>query len=246
MSKLLRPEELPASGTAFNLADLERQGELLVARAKSRAAEILAAAHQESERVSAQARKDGFETGKTEGLALGREEGIKAGREAALAETRQATATLEKSLSSLVAELASRRDVLVKQAERDLLRLAVAVAARIVRRELALDSEAVQRALVEAVRLAAERSRIAVRVNPADLAAAGAVHDELIRSFADIQDVKFIGDETIERGGCRVLTEAGESDMRVATQLERLEQLLIGEADIDAGTHPDGPKEDGR
>ena len=56
--------------------------------------------------------------------------------------------------------------------------------------------------------------------------------------------MKAIGDETIERGGCRLLTDAGEVDMQVATQLDRIEQLLLGEADIDAGTHPAGGGED--
>ena len=239
MSKLLQAFDAPArSGLAFNLADLERQGEALAERAKARAAEIIVAAREEAAGIAEHAKRAGFEGGKAEGLAQGREEGRQAGLAQGLAEARAATATIEKTLSALVVEISARRETLVKQAERDLLRLAVAVAARIVRRELRLDSQAVVRAAAEAVALAADRSRVAVRVNGADLEALRAAHDDLARRFADLQDFKTVGDETVERGGCRVLTEAGEVDMQVATQLDRLEQLLLGEADIDAGTHP--------
>jgi len=246
LSRLLRPAELPARGcVALNLVDLERRGQELIERARLRAAELLAAARRDAAAVAEDARRSGLEAGKAEGLALGREEGRAAGSVQGLAEARAATATLEQTMAGLVAELAARRETLVKQAERDLLRLAVAVAARIVRRELALDSRAAARATAEAISLAAEKSRVVVRVNGADLEALRAVHDEFTRRFADLQDFKMVGDQTVERGGCRLLTDAGEVDMQVATQLDRLEQLLLGEADIDAGTHPPGGGEVG-
>ena len=244
MSRLLRPAELPARGcVALNLVDLERRGQELIERARLRAAELLAAARRDAAAVAEDARRSGLEAGKAEGLALGRDEGRAAGSGQGLAEARAATATLEQTMAGLVAELAARRETLVKQAERDLLRLAVA--ARIVRRELALDSRGAARATAEAISLAAEKSRVVVRVNGADLEALRAVHDEFTRRFADLQDFKMVGDQTVERGGCRLLTDAGEVDMQVATQLDRLEQLLLGEADIDAGTHPPGGGEVG-
>ena len=236
MSKLLFPGEAPARvGVAFNLADLERQGEALLERAKARAAEIIVAARQEAAGIAEEAKRAGFEGGKAEGLELGREEGRKAGIEQGLAEARNATAGLEKSLGALVAEVSSRRETLVRQAERDLLSLSAAVAARIVRRELKVDDGAVVRAVAEAAALAAERSRVVLRVNPADLEALSGVHVELSRRFSEMQEVKLVGDEAVERGGCRLLNDAGEVDMQVATQLGRLERLLVGEADAGGG-----------
>jgi len=247
LSRLLLSSEAPAhGGAAFNLSDLEKRGEALVERAKARAAEVIAEAHRQAGTIAEQAKRAGFEGGKAEGLALGREEGRKAGVEQGLAEARAATETLGKALGAVVGEVSSRRESLVRQAERDLLGLAVAVAGRIVRRELQADTGAVARAVAEAASLAAERSRVVIRVNPADLEALGAAHQDLPRLFAEIQEVRVVGDETVERGGCRLITESGEVDMRVATQLERIGRLLAGEADIDAGTHPDGGGEGGR
>ena len=236
MSKLLRPDQLPPAGSlAFNMADLERQAEDLLRRAKARAAEIIGKSQADAVQIAAEARQAGLSAGQAEGLKLGRDEGFKAGREEGLQAARESTATLTPALTALVNECAARREGLVKQAERDLLALAAAVAGRIVRRELQADPDAVRRALVEAVGLVSERSRVTVRVNPADLAAVEAARPELYRRFAEIQDLKLAADETVERGGCRVLTEAGEVDMQVATQIERLTRLLAGEANLDAG-----------
>lgn len=232
MSSLLRAEELPASGVAFNLADFERQGRELELRARARAAEIIAAARAEAVRIAEEARKSGFEAGRAEGLASGRGEGSKAGREEGLRAVREATATVAQTLGSAAQEISARREAIVKQAERDLLKLSVAVASRVVRRELRVDGEAVVRAVLEAARLSADRSRLVIRVNPADLAAAESAHPELMRRFADIGDIKFAADESVERGGCRLLSESGEVDMQVAVQLERLGKLLTGEAEI--------------
>jgi flagellar assembly protein FliH len=223
---------MPSVGAAFNMADFEVQGRELQARARARAAGIVAAAQAQAARIVEDSKKTGFEAGRAEGASSGREAGFKVGHEEGLRSAREATATMAQSLLAMVKEISTRREAIVKQAERDLLKLAVAVASRVVRRELKVDGEAVARAVIEAAGLAAERSRLTIRVNPADLAAAQAAQPELVRAFSDIQDLKFAADEAVERGGCRLLTESGEVDLQVATQLARLEKLLTGEAEI--------------
>ncbi len=240
MSNILRPEELPAGSVTFSLADFEHEARDIVRLAKERAAEIEADALLNAEAITEEARKTGFGSGHIEGLRVGDEEGRKAGREAGLSACREATATLAAGLESMAAELASRRATLLKEAERDLLDLAIRIAERIVRREISADKQAAGRALLEAVSLVAERSRITVRVNPADRSAVEEVHAELHRRFAEIEDLQLVGDEAVERGGCRVVTATGEVDMEVATQIERIRRLLTGEAD-DQGSRAEEP-----
>ncbi len=231
MSNVLRPEELPAGSVSFNLRDFEREAQEIVRRAGERAAEIEAGARREAEAAKETARRAGRQAGHAEGLKAGSEAGRAAGREQGLAACREDTATLAAALETAIAELSSRRAALVKEAERDLLALAVRIAERIVRRELSVDKAAAARAVLEAVGLAAGRSRATVRVNPADRAAVEEAHAELHRRFAEVEDVEVVADESVERGGCRVLTAAGEVDMEVATQLERIERLLVGESE---------------
>lgn len=239
MSRLLRPESVPAAAAGFNLRDLEREGREILRRAREQAEALVRLAERRASQLADDARREGLESGRAEGHAAGLKEGREQGRAEGLAECRQATATVAAALDALVAEFGARREALVKQAEQDLLRLAVAVAARIVRREVKADpGGAARRAVVEAVSLAAERSRVSVRVNPADLAVLGEAQAELAGRFADLGGLEILGEESVERGGCRVLTPGGEVDMQIGTQLDRIERLLAGEPDN--GDEPGG------
>lgn len=230
MSKILRPEEVPLAVASFNLADFEAEGQEIVRRAREEAERLLAGARTGAAEVSEEARKSGLEAGRTEGLEAGRTQGHAEGLERGLAEAAEKTATLNETLKSMVEDLGVRRAVLVKEAERDLLGLALGVAGRILRRELQFDNEAAARAVVEAMALVADRTRVTVSVNPADLAAVEAARADLTRTFTDAKDIGMVADESVERGGCRLTTEGGAVDMQVATQLERIERLLLGEA----------------
>jgi len=245
LSRLLRPEEVPAATAGFNLVDFEHQAEELLRRAKGRAAEMLDAARKQAESVIEEAREAGRQAGREEGLKTGSEEGRQAGHQEGVAAAREATATLAETLGGIVAELSARRAALVKEAERDLLGLAVGIASRIVRRELAVDGGAVARAVAEAAGLAAERTALTVRVNPADLDALRAAQPELTAKFAELEDAALVGDDAIERGGCRLVTADGEVDMQVATQIERIERLLVGEAGEAGEGEPPAPADDG-
>ncbi len=229
MSRVLRAKEVPASAGAFNLANFEQQARDIIGGAEARSAEIAAEAKADAEVVLEKARKDGFEAGHAEGLEKGTDEGRTAGREEGLAACRQDTSTLAQSLEALVSEFGARREGLIKDAERDLLDLAMRIAERVVRRQLSAGRGAVEKAVAEAISLAADRSNVQVHVNPVDLSAAEGAHAEIIKRFSEMKDLKMVGDESIECGGCLVTTEAGSVDLEVGTQLERIESLLIGE-----------------
>jgi flagellar assembly protein FliH len=230
LSRVLRADQVPAGAGSFNLSSFEREAEAIMARARQRAEEIVAAAGEEAGRLREDARRSGMESGLAEGREKGLEEGRRGGREEGLAACREDTATLAESVGKMVAELSAGRAALIKEAEKDLLELSVKIAERVVRRELKLDRSAAARAAAEAIGLAAEPSRVTVRVNPRDLAAVKEAHADLARRFAEVEDISLVGDEQIERGGCRVITAAGEVDMDVSTQLERISRLLVGGA----------------
>jgi flagellar assembly protein FliH len=227
--------EVPSGAGQFNLASFERHARELLARAERRAAEIVAEAELRAAQQAEQASRAGRDAGLAEGLQLGREEGARVGREQGLGACREETATLAETLRALVAELAARRAALIKEAEEDLLALSVRVAERIVRRQVELDDRVALRAVAEAVGLAAERSRVQVRLNPADLAALDAAREDLARQFAEVQELRLVGDALIPRGGCLVVTGAGEVDMRLETQLERVGRALAGRPEGDGG-----------
>lgn len=228
MSRVLQADQVPAGASIFSLADFERAAADIIACARKQAQALSAAASAEAVQVRERAQREGWESGHRQGLEAGTLEGSKSGRDAGLAEIMAGTATVGAALESLVGDLASRRAALLKEAERDLLGLALGIAEKVIRREIAVDVEVARRALSEAVSLAADRSRVTVRLHPVDLEGVRAVLPDITARLVDIKDVELLADETVERGGCLLVTAAGEVDLRVGTQIDRIAQLLLG------------------
>jgi flagellar assembly protein FliH len=152
-----------------------------------------------------------------EAWAAGRREGEAAGRMAAEKEVQPVLQRLAASIQE-VSELPSR---LRAQAEVDLVRLAVAIAQRILQRELNVDPEVI----TGLVRVGLEKVRMQdvtrVRVSPDHQAA---VREFLVRAGAAHVEVN--ADPTQERGSMIFETSRGKLDVSIGTQLREIERGL--------------------
>lgn len=148
----------------------------------------------------------------------GYREGEAAGRRAAEADLRPVVARMTHSLE----ELALLRPAIVAQAEAELLKLSIAIARRVLHRELSIDPEA----LAGIVRKALESIHLdevcRVRVHPAD---AGALRSGLEKNPA-ARTVEVQPDGALERGALVVETGRGKLDASVETQLAEIERGL--------------------
>ena len=109
-----------------------------------------------------------------------------------------------------------RRAELCAEAERDLVGLAVAIAERIVKAEVALGRPVAAANLKRAIELAAHRRVAIARVHPGDagrLAVPGLVVE---------------GDAAVTPGGVVLELREGRIDLDVRTQLDAIERGLIG------------------
>jgi type III secretion protein L len=158
-------------------------------------------------------------------------------REAAEAESQRVVAAAEEAgrqeglarAAVALAAAAAERDRLLASAEPELVRLALAVASRVVAREVALDMGVVTRIASEALEAARERCQVVVRVAPADAAALRAEEPRLLQALGRARSVEIREDPAIGRGGVVVETEAGTVDARIETRLETLRRALLGE-----------------
>jgi flagellar assembly protein FliH len=149
---------------------------------------------------------------------VGRREGEAAGRQAAYAEVQPVV----ERLSAAIEQIADLRPKLRMQAESDLVRLAVAIARRIVNRELNTDTEAI----TGLIRVGLEKLRLQevtrVRMHPEYQA----VIKELLARSGSAAHVEVSGDATLERGAAIFETSRGDLDMSVETQLREIERGL--------------------
>ncbi len=204
----------------FDLRSFEDEARALLEEARARAGEILREAEAEGRKAREEARREGREAG----LAEGREAAAAAERERVGRET----AGLADLLRAAAHGVEERRDELAAAAERDLVRLAVAVAEKIVRAEIRGGRAVAGAALRRAVELVTRRHRLKVLLHPDDLAMAEACLPALRADFPDLGAVEIEGSGAVSRGGCVVAAAEGAVDADLRTQLEEIERGLIG------------------
>jgi flagellar assembly protein FliH len=144
-----------------------------------------------------------------------------AGRAEGEAQARQAVQPVLQKLAAAIQESAELRARLREQAELDLVRLAIAIARRIVGREINTDPEA----LAGVVKASLEKLRVQeivrVRLNPEHKAP---VSEYLARAGAS--NIEVLGDPSCEPGAVVFETTRGNLDASVETQLREIERGL--------------------
>ncbi|MCL4202160.1 MAG: hypothetical protein KJ000_06680 [Pirellulaceae bacterium] len=114
----------------------------------------------------------------------------------------------------------------LRQCETGLIRLASAIAARLVRRQVQQTPEVALDLVREALELATGSQQLKIRLNPADFEALGASAAELARCHGDGVTAELIADADVSRGGCVLQTEFGTIDQRFESQLARIMEEL--------------------
>lgn len=112
------------------------------------------------------------------------------------------------------------------RAREDLLRLAIAVARRVIGAELEAHPEQLESTLDEALRCAGLAERVELHVGSDDLEAARELGPPGLPASA----LEVVEDPSLSRGDCRVLLPGGSVDGRVETRLEAIRLALGGSA----------------
>lgn len=180
-----------------------------VVDARAQARGILSDASQQAEELRARAEREAREM---------REAAYEDGREAALSE-----------LNALLLEAHERREAAFAEAERDVLRLAVKLAEKIIGREIERDDAALADLVSAALRHARQQEALTIRVNPADLPRVLAHRDRLDPS-GRARFIDLVADPGVGHGGCVIEGESGTVDARLDTQLRVLERALLARA----------------
>ncbi len=155
---------------------------------------------------TAQARQEGFQ------------EGAQKAQEEASGEV---TAALDR-LAQKLNEVAKLRGKIRSYAEMDIVKLGLAIAQRILRRELTTDPETIHGLVHAALQKIQNRDILKVRVYPGG---AEALRASLARAGA-APAIQVVSDPTLKTGDLLFETSVGELDASVETQLQEVERGL--------------------
>ena len=152
------------------------------------------------------------------GYAAGERAGVEAGTKRADAMLRRIAQTIE--------ELSGLRTTIQRETERQMVDLALALARRVVGRELTLAPDLVAAMAHVALQRLGENSPATIRLNPDDYST--------VVSHRGAQwegaHVSVVPDSAVARGGCLVESDFGVIDASAEAQLGELARALLGEA----------------
>jgi flagellar assembly protein FliH len=144
------------------------------------------------------------------------QEGARRGREEASAEIQPVI----QRLTSSAVDLSNLRDRVRRQAETDLVKLALAIAKRVMHRELAIDPDAMQGIVRTALDRLQNREVDRLRVHPSHVGSVRTCLEEAGRAPA----MEVVGDPSLYCGAAIFETSLGELDASVDSQLREIER----------------------
>lgn len=155
-----------------------------------------------------------------DGYARGRAEGERAGMVKAQAGVEPVTRDLARTID----EIGKLRHVIMHRSERELVRLAVAMAERIVKREVSMNPEVLVTMARAAIDRLGENITATIQLHPTDYDAITAGREMPANS-----SIELVADPTIPRGGCLVRSPFGVIDAGVDSQMRELMKGLFGD-----------------
>lgn len=214
MANLIKqPTPRPARSDALPFEDLSRRAERCLEEARDEAHTLRTSARREIDALRAQCIDE-----------LRREAEVELEQRVAV-EVERRLSRLAPAYQAASQKLAQAGHEAQAAAETACLRVAVALAERIIRRELRHSADIPLALIREALELAGSSPRVRLFLNPADELALRPQLQSLLAGRAE-RNVEVLSDATTTPGGCRVETTHGIIDQQIETQLRRMFEEL--------------------
>lgn len=210
-------KNLAVQGVAFNFDDMAAKANEYLAGVRRQGDEIIKKAQQEAQSIRRQAEQQG------------RTEAQRSVETIVQRQLQDQLATLLPALKQAIGQIQEARLSFLRQWESQVIELAGAIAARLVRQALPEHPELPVPLIREAIELAAGSPRIIIHLHPDDHKTLASQAEMLLRELAPVAEAEVVASETITRGGCRVETDFGTIDQQIEKQLKRITEELTGD-----------------
>ncbi len=145
--------------------------------------------------------------------------------------------------TEILAKAHRQRGELLASSEKELVKLAIQVAEKLVGRELSQDPEAIVPICAQAIENLRAQRELVLRVHPDDATLLRNSRKRLMDLVGRVKDLAIKEDPEVARGGCIIESESGATiDAQLATQLEMIQRALLGDEAPDAGFAKGGAK----
>ncbi|HET6251159.1 MAG TPA: FliH/SctL family protein [Tepidisphaeraceae bacterium] len=224
---LIKAPNIPVTVSPFSMADIEDAAKRMLLRARQQADQLLAAAQVEGEQLKADAKAQGTVEGIISGRAQGLAEGKKAGLAQALAEHKAEIQLSLAAMNEAAATLNTSRGDLHSMALQEVVKLAIAIARRVTKRQGIFDPQSLIANLEEAMKLVVTHTNLRIEIHPSQRKELDIALPTLGLKWPSLKHVEVAEDPAISPGGCRIVTCQGRIDADLDVQLDRVVADLL-------------------
>lgn len=157
--------------------------------------------------------------------------GFNKGEQAGLESAAGKVEALGRMLTGAVEELARLRAQIRIEAEKEIVELAMAVAARIVGYEVKTNREGVVQIVRQALAKVDHADAVVIKMNPAEVELLDRSRLQLSEVFKKADGIRIEADEDIDCGGCLIETGCGDVDARIEKRLQVVREALVEHLD---------------
>ena len=158
------------------------------------------------------------------GFQDGLEKGRQAGETLSLERATRKLDPLVESLQQALLQLKNLRQNVYHRIEMEVVELSLAIARKVICREVKMDKEGVVCVAKEALARVEDTATNNIKMNPSDLQFINETKYQLSDLVDNMEDVTLTAEERIESGGCIIETNLGEIDARIENQLQAVEE----------------------
>ncbi len=198
------------------------QAQVLRQQAEDEAAEILANAKREAERIASEARARADAQ-----LKEGYDEGFRKGQEAGFREGNLEAQRLTDRLHTIIERTMDKRQEILAETEQQIVDLVLLMTRKIVKVISENQRNVVVSNVVQALRKVKGRGEVIIRVNLNDVAMTTQHIKDFLSAAENIKNITVVEDSTVDRGGCVIETDFGAIDAKIVSQLNEIEQRIL-------------------
>jgi len=185
---------------------------------KREAEKIIASAREEAQRIWDAARKEGWQKGYEDGFS----QGAVAGEKEGLARTNE----LYRQALNILSETEKNRAERISRLETDIVKLAVAMAEKIITSQLTLDEQIVVQIARSTMKKLVEPRYINIYAHPRDAEILMRQQRLLTEEESESIPIKIIKQSDLSPGSCIIETDKGTVDASMGTQIRELKKEL--------------------
>lgn len=231
----LSPEQIIEERQKKQEAEFREHLEQLHAEASTQAKQIVEEALKQAEEIKQKAEQDfqakaeELENLKNQSIENGYTEGYQKGYDDALNQARQDILAQINAINTLASAAFQVKKEIINSSEKEMLELSVAIAEKVIRQELEVKPELMQRIIRAAIEQLKDREEIRIVVNPALTQSIYEFVEGLKKTVKGLKSIKIIEDRTISKDGVIVESPESRIDARVETQLREIVKNIMAE-----------------